>query len=226
MPMKKAEMEGHHEEYHRLLKAARSAERDGLYEATLERSVEACDHLDGMLQYERKYGQGDLDTVAAIDLALRYAPLVFDYEKLDKLEELLSSFKRVERNTSTSMKEKLRDARSALYENHRLWHHIEESEEPRQSQLRQALGGDQDYWRSVAEAWEKMGLLERTSEGGTYRLRLVTRLHEVVSAKCPACGEVAEGPKAMFFEESECPTCEHSVLYVLLSRPTAAHAEE
>jgi uncharacterized OB-fold protein len=67
----------------------------------------------------------------------------------------------------------------------------------------------------VAEAWERMGLVRRTPAGGSYRLALSTRTGQVVSGKCPACGHVADAPKAMFFEPMTCPACSINATFVI-----------
>jgi hypothetical protein len=91
-----------------------------------------------------------------------------------------------------------------------------------QETLRLALGGEQERWRAVAEAWERMGLLGRVRAGRTYTLTLSTRMGEVVRGKCPACGRVDEAPKAMFLEPLACGGCRMRVLFVLrAARPPA-----
>ena len=104
-----------------------------------------------------------------------------------------------------------------MWGNHSLWDHLERHPEARQDELRTVLGGDQETWRAVAERWEKMGLLRRTPEGGSYRLALITRMGQVVPGKCPTCGEVVEAPKSMFLEETTCPECTQSVQFTILS---------
>ncbi len=108
-----------------------------------------------------------------------------------------------------------------MWDAHRMWNHLEGHPQTRQDELGRVLGGGQTQWRSTAEAWEKMGLLHRTPEGASYRLALSTRLGEVISAKCPSCGTVAEGPKAMFFEELPCPECHAAVSFVIRVRESA-----
>jgi hypothetical protein len=115
------------------------------------------------------------------------------------------------------MGDKLAEARTRLWNTHRLWTHLERNPNTRQDQLRQILDGDQDEWRSTVQAWARMGLVRRTPEGGSYRVALSTRMGQVVPAKCPFCGRVAEAPKAMFLETTKCPKCRKPVAYVLLA---------
>lgn len=226
MGMKKAEMEAHHAHYEALMDRARSAEQRGLYRTAVQGALDAWPHIDGMMQYERKYEKKEFTTIPAIDMILKYAPLLFDYRSLNTLERLLKEYRRIERGTSEGLGEKLGHARERMWDNHRLWDYLEMHPGTRQDMLRRALGGNQDMWRSVAEEWEKMGLLVRTQEGGTYRLAISTRMGKVVKGKCPACGAVAEAPKALFLETLPCSDCGAPVLFVILSENQPTDAKE
>jgi len=221
MAMTKAEMEYHQQCYHSLMAIARASEQAGMYRVAVEKALASWEHVDGMMQYARKYENKEFSSVPAIDLILKYAPLLLDFGSLDALERLLKDCRRIEKNTSDSMGDKLTSARAFLRDAHRLWDHLEWNPGARQDELRRLLGGDQDRWRGMAEAWDRMGLLRREPEGGSYRLSLFTRMGEVVPAKCPACGNVFEAPKSMCLEEMACPECKASVLFVILpSRPS------
>ncbi|MEX0742122.1 MAG: hypothetical protein WD079_04935 [Phycisphaeraceae bacterium] len=218
--MKKSEMQAHAAEYDRLLGEAHSAQRQGLYRAAVDCAFSAWDHVDGMMQYRRKYQDEDFESIRAIEIVLHYAPLLLDLKSLDTLAEVLKSSRRLEKNTSESLADKLADARERLWHNHRLWDHLEWHPEARQDELRQTLGGGQEYWRTVAEAWEAMALLVRQPAGRSYRLTLTTRMGALVPAKCSACGKTVEAPKAMLLEETACPHCATTTAFVFLA-PTA-----
>lgn len=217
MAMKKAEMESHRERYRKLMHGARAAQREGLYNKAVADALASWDHIDGMMQYERRYEDREFDTVESIDLVLKYAPLLLDFRSLDRLESLLKTYRRIDKNTSGSMADKLTHARNEMWDAHRLWSYLERHPDTLQSQLAQVLGRDQAQWRSAAETWEAMGLLRRTPADRSYTLALSTRMGQVVQAKCPSCGAVADGPKAMFFEVLSCPDCQASVSFVLLN---------
>src|SRR5438445_210985 len=114
MGMKKSEMEAHRDEYQARMAAARAAERDGLYREAMAEALSAWDFIDGMMQYEKRYEERSFDSVAAIDLVLRYAPLLLDRKSLDTLERLLKEYRRIERDTDADMGAKLASARAAL----------------------------------------------------------------------------------------------------------------
>lgn len=215
--MKKSEMEAHSQAYGALMSEARKADRQGLYRAAIDAAILAWEHIDGMMQYGMKYANDEFSSISAIDAVLKYAPLLFDFRKLDALEQLLEVRKRIEKNTVHSVVEKLAEARVQIWVNHRLWAYLERHGEVRQDQLRQILGGSQDHWRSLSESWAAMGLVGRVAEAGSYRITLSTRMGQVVSAKCPSCGKISEAPKGMFLEKMACPDCKKRVLFVLLS---------
>jgi len=216
MAMKKAEMEAHRDAYERLMNQARAAQRSGLYRKAIELALSSWDHIDGMMQYERRYSEKEFASIEAIDLVLKYAPLLFDFPSLDALEALLKERKRIERDTTEDLGANLADARALMWDAHRMWEQIEQNPGFRQDELRRTLDGEQETWRSIAEAWEKMGLLGRTPESGSYCLALSTRLGEIVPAKCSACGAIGRGPKAMFLEDTTCAACGTRVPFTLM----------
>ena len=214
--MKKTEMEQHHIAYHEIVAKARSAERTGLYRMAMQLALSSWEHVDGMMQYERKYENAEFETIPAIEMVLKYAPLLLDFESLDALEILLKDCRRIEKNTSECLADRLNTARARMWDNHRLWDHLERNPGTRQSELRKHLGGEQEQWRSVVEDWHRMGLLRRSPDGGSYALTLATQMGELVMAKCPACGRTAEGTKAVFLDEVPCSNCAATGLFVIL----------
>ncbi len=216
MAMKKGEMQDHRDRYGAIMSEARRAHQQGLCREAVELAMSCWEYIDGMMQYERKYEQREFDSIDAIEMVLRYAPVLFDYASLDRLDALLEEKRRIERDTSADMAERLADARSLMWDAHRLWNHLEHHADVRQDQLRLVLGGNQDRWRSIAEAWDKMGLITRKPQGGSYELELSTRLGQVVDGKCSACGGTVEAPKAMFLEKLKCPGCGKQAMFIIL----------
>jgi hypothetical protein len=200
------------------MEAARRADKQGLYRVAIDAAMEALPFIDGMMQYAQKYLSEDVATIGAIEMVVYYSPLLLDSQTLDSLESLLETRRRIERNSAEDLGEKVEKARGRIWDNHRLWSRVEANPGCRQDELRDVLGGEQQYWRSVAESWEHMGLVRRVADRGSYLLFLATRTGQVVSGKCPACGHVAEAPKGMFFENMSCPQCKADVLFVLLGQ--------
>lgn len=215
--MTKSEMEHHNFEYGSKMERAQAAEGQGLYRVAVDAAMLAWDNIEGMMQFSKRYGEEDLVRVDAINFILKYSPLLLDSKRLKLLEDLLRARKRITKNADEDLKAKLDEGYAHIKDNHRLWTHIEANPGARQDQLREILGGDQTYWRSVTESWDRMGLIVREPADRSFRLSLTTRMGQIVSAKCPSCGHVHEAPKAMFLEEVNCPTCGTSVSFVLLA---------
>jgi hypothetical protein len=215
--MNKAEMEVHSQAYKDLMNQARSAEREGLYRKAVEVTLRALEHVDGMMQYERKYGEREFKSVSAVDALLSYGSLLLDSDCLAKVESLLKSSRRVERDTSDDLGGKLSEARNRMRDNHRLWNYLEQHPETRQDGIGRAIGGQQDYWRSVLEVWQRMGLIVRRRDRNSYLVSLSTRMGQIVTGKCPGCGGTIESPKAMLWGPITCPDCGKRETFVILT---------
>ena len=217
MPMSKAEMEEHDRHYHALMTLAEAALRQGMIHRAVQDALAAWEHIDGMMQHDRKYENASFDTIPAVDLVLRYAPLLLDFRQLDRLEALLKECRRIERDTTADVADQLAQARARMWNAHALWDYIEHHPNVRQAELGSALGRQQQEWADIVTAWEKMRLLRRKPVGGTYTLAFRTRMGELVSAKCPECGNLTQAPKGMFLEEMPCPQCKRRAMFVLIA---------
>lgn len=208
-------MEACHGAYLACVRAARSAEQRGMYKNALEQAVSAFAHVDGMIQFETRYLNHNEVKIEAIDLAVKYVPLLLNFKVLKELSELVEQCKRITRTAEEAPKQ-IEVARSRMWANRKLWTFLERNPNTREEDLQRNIGGDQSEWRFVSESWQRMGLVRRVADGRTFRLSLTTRTGQITKAKCPSCGEVADGPKAMFFDELECPACHAKKVFVLL----------
>lgn len=214
--MNKAEMEAHATEYQSLVFQARAAEKRGRFADVIRFALASCEHIDGMMQYDRKYQGKTFASVLGIDLVLRYAPLLFDHRSLDEIGTFLKDARRIERDTSADMGENLARARRTMWNAHMLWNYLEANPGARQDGIPKALGGDQDAWRSIAEAWEKMEVLHRAPAEAGYRVTLRTRMDEPLEGKCPSCGHIARESKRRLLEPLSCTHCHAETTLVLL----------
>lgn len=218
MAMRKSEMEECSTAYADAVAAANRAIAAGSFSEAVENAMAAWPHIDGMMQYGKRYEQREFDRIEAVDIVLRYAPYLLDAESLDKAETLLRNCKRIDRNADADISADLAEARARLWRNHRLWEYVESRPECRQDELASALGPEQEYWRTVAEAWERLGLIVRVSAGRSYTLALRTRLGQVVIGKCAECGELLDAPKEALLEECTCAACGRNSLFVIIDQ--------
>jgi hypothetical protein len=224
--MTKAELETQRARYYDLMAKSRAALRYGSYCKAVASAVSSWDYIDGMMQYERKYKEKEFTSIEGIDLVLKHAPMLFDGESLGRLESLLRGQRRIERDTSADLAGQLAQARALMWDAQRMWDHLERHPGLRQDELRAALGGEQAGWRSLADAWEQMGVIRRTPAGGSYRLAFVTQMDDMVSAKCSSCGAVSQARKVTFLEGRLCEKCRTLAVFVILPDEQSVGSKE
>jgi hypothetical protein len=218
MAKNKAELQSDAELYRRAVSAMRKAHNEGHVFEAIEIAVNACDYVDGMMQFERRFEErSERKDVETIHYVLQYAPLVFDPASLDKLTEILKSQKRIDKNTTADFAEELKQAFELMWDAHRLWTLLEQADEVPQDKLRVSLGGDQERWRCMAESWDRMGLIRRIPECGSYRISLTTRITAEVRGKCRECGATGKAAMGRFLEDITCPRCKKTSTFVILA---------
>jgi hypothetical protein len=218
MAKNKAELQSDADKYRSAVAAMRTAHTEGRFLDALKEAMDACDYIDGMMQFEKRYEKRDeRKDVETIDYVFRYAPLLFDSASLNKLSDLLKSQKRIDKVATADLASELQQAIELMWEAHRLWDVLERESEVRQDQLRSTLGGQQERWRAVAEAWERMRLVQRTPEGGSYRISLVTKMSNTVRGKCRSCGATGKAEMMLFLDKIHCPKCKVSCDFVIIS---------
>ncbi len=218
MAKTKVELVADHTRHETLVGEARSACNRQDYEQAIELAMSAWDSIEGMIQYERKYcHRTERLNVESIEFVLRFAPLLFHYESLDRLDALLKSQGWIEENAVAGLAQRLAAAQSLMADAHRLWNYLENRGECRQDRLCSYLSGDKDRWQCIAETWEQMGIIQRVPDGGSYRLSLTLSLDRSTCGKCPSCGTVGKASKARLLKTMTCPECHAEVQFVLLA---------
>lgn len=214
MAMNKSEMEYHRASYNALVSKANLAQQHGRYAEALDVAISSWAHVDGMIQYERRFGVGEVGRIEGLELVLEFAPLLFDFESLDKLEAFIKSNRRIDRNNSTDWHGRLARARSLMRDARILWNRLE-CAGCAYAEAVAFSGLDSDDLHSIAQLWHNIGVLRRESNKGA-TLELMTDIEASTSAKCPSCGVVAKASKVKFLGEQSCPKCRKTVSFVLL----------
>lgn len=226
MSKKKEELLEHQERYHAILSQAKTAIEQRCFRRAVELAVSAWAHVDGMMQYERKYEQREFESVECVDIVLRYSPVLLDLEHLDQLECLLKKQRRVEKNTTDNLKERVDQARTRLHNAYRLLGHLEIHPNCDVKSLDKALGNGIKLWEALVTQLEEVGIVRRHQDSEGARVRLVTSLDDPVLAKCMNCGQVVRATKAAFFTQQKCPSCQQTVHFVLLRNEPALETGE
>jgi hypothetical protein len=216
MAMKKADMEVHREAYYSAIEAAKKSIQEGQYHHAIILAYSSWEYIDGMMQYERRYHKVEFENLVGIDLVLQYAPLLFDYGVLNQLETLLKSQRRIEKNTSQRLSDRLAEARTQMRDAHSIWNSLEEQHQVRVDECRRQLGVAQERVQTVVDEWDAMGIAYRTIDEGTQLFGLTTQMDRNVKAKCPHCGMVVLAPKVKILNAVVCPGCRNEALCVLL----------
>lgn len=224
MALKKADLEQHQNEYWRRIHDAQAAELLGSWEEALATALSSLQFVSGMMQYERRYQNAEFESVAAIDLVLRIAPLLFRFDALEELQAFLKTNRQVDKLASDDLEQKVAQARQRMAENHRLYSLLERESQVGQDQLRARLGGARQYWQHLCEAWAKAGVIDRVRNGDTSEISLATRSDQIVAGRCPSCGKTSSMAKSDMLELVACPICQESVNLVLIG-PTAVEPE-
>jgi hypothetical protein len=216
MAKTKAELEADCSEHYSAMCAVRAAHQSGEVSKAIELAVAAWQHIDGMMQFERRYGEkSEYESIDSIDYVLQYAPLTFDFQSLDWLSILLKRHRRIEKNTTADLAARLNAAQTMMWSAYRLWNYLERQADVRQDELCEALGGDRNEWQLLIESWEWMGLIGRIPDGETWQLRLLSSLNAQRRAKCPGCGAIVEATFIRCLDEITCPRCHATVHFVL-----------
>jgi hypothetical protein len=217
MPMKKSEMEEHKAAYHLLVSGARSAIAQKDFSTAIGLATKSWKYVDGMMQFERKYEAKEFDSVEGIDIVLAYAPLVFDFESLNELGELLKSQRRIDKHASDDLAGKLDHAKGSMHAARHLWNQLEAIGNRKEGDINSDVRSELEQHESILGLWEEMGITTRGLQGTSVTPRLCTRMDDQVAVKCPSCGVTGHASKSKILDEVKCPKCHNSVAFVILA---------
>ncbi|MBA3483385.1 MAG: hypothetical protein H0T51_16370 [Pirellulales bacterium] len=221
MAKTKAELEYDFDQHQKIMARVRTANRSGEISKALDLAVTAWEYIDGMMQYEKRYGsRSEFKTIDSIAFVLSYAPILFETTLLARLATLLRTYKRIEKNTTDEIGLALDNAMSLMWEARKVWNLLETEGEVHQADLGRRLGGEQARLRDLVESWVHLGVVQRRPHGSSYLIRLCTRVDEKTQAKCSVCGIVDSDAMMAMLDPRRCPNCGCDANFVIL--PTAS----
>jgi hypothetical protein len=215
--MNKPEMEAHNREYHQLLEKARGARQADALQEAIGAAVSSLEHIDGMIQYQRKYENVELVSLEGINLILEIAPLIFDFPSIETLEGFLKSHRRISKYAVDDPTGGAEMARRRMTTAHRVWDYLERELDETPERLAEKLNCEASDVRHLIEFWEANAILRRVPDGNGFRVRLATRMTESTLAKCSSCGAIAKAAKSLLLEFVSCPKCHRKVNFVIAS---------
>lgn len=216
-PMAKADLQADQTAYDAILSMAREAERAGLYGEALEHATRAWPHLEGMMQFERRWEGAEFRSVPCIDLVLRLAPPLLHERALNALGELLKARKSIDRHASDDLAARLRLAREQLQLAYRLWRQLETAPSTPQVSLGVVLGAPQSVVLETLDRWVEMGIAARAGVGSSLEISLSVDLGRPTLAKCPVCGTTHTLPRRQAVAATDCPDCNQRTELTLLA---------
>jgi hypothetical protein len=218
MAKTKSQLERAYSSHNAAMADARIAELQRDFQQGVKFAGIAIHHLDGMIQYEKRYlGRAHFDTVDSIDFVLQYAPLIFSFQALDKLADVLKSQRRIEKSIDSDIQAGIADARALMLDAHLLWCHLDNQSDIYWRETSILSNLSRNSWRALLDAWTQIGLLRHITVEGATLLGWGTRLSEEVLAKCSSCGMVCDDIKMQFMQDFKCKKCHATVPFVLLS---------
>lgn len=223
--MRKAEMEHARAVYEHELRLAKVSIKEGDVLQAIEHAVQGWRFVVGMMKHARKYDGAEFESLACVDIVLEHAPYVFDAASLNALGELLTSERSVERNTSSSLKDRLAEARESMSVAHRIWRAVERDDHGSQDDWADRFGVDAATVNVIVDRWMQLGLVIRSATANGECLRIATNLGDACRAKCALCGAGVRAAKRVFLNPAVCPGCKRQAEFVLCVESLAHHGE-
>lgn len=205
--MKIAELEAHHDAFIDSEQTISSMVELGCFPQVFSICTASFSHIIPAIRYRKKKGiTPELTDLTAFTTIFKYAPALFEYAVIESLFEFINS-SRVLLHAEADYLNSVKAARKQEQLAHRLWNHIEHHSGMLQRDVRTELGVIPDNAIEIIEVWEKLGILLRHAEDGTYRLIFKTRLDTELTGFCPNCGVHGKGRKELFFRPVKCQKC-------------------
>lgn len=215
MAKKKAELERAHARY-LVLAAEVVREREAHdYTAALRQADLAMDETEDAIRYAQKFGELGVEYGVAVIATLACAPLVLRLEPIDRVQALLKSSRLTIRALDIDADAMVEESRARLSLCHHIYRSIETEPGLSEQNLRDRVGVRWREAEAVLDEWAAAGLVVPQGSRGVRSFFLATRRGAMVVAKCPACANLAEAPKAFFYGVQRCDRCRREVSFVV-----------
>jgi hypothetical protein len=216
--MKKAEIERHWRVYSSLIEKAQEAERRRRVDRVVKIALASCAHVDGALRQLQKNGNSPDYAFEGIVLVLRYAPLVFEFEALDQLEQLLKTKRRFAKQSSLDLFDEVPRARALMWHAHAIWDFLEREHPCEVSTLARQIGDDGISWRPIIDAWEHLHIVRCYSANKVDFIAFGNWARGTTIAKCPECGVIERHDMVAVLEGAQCRLCGRDGVFVRSSQ--------
>jgi hypothetical protein len=212
----KAELEWQFNQFTLHAQQCESYHRAGAFFGSLEAAAASLSFADGMLQYSKRFGNGNPKSLATADYIVYYAPLLFHRASLQRLDDCVSASRRLAKGETWDYTNAVLAARQRMELARTLWNALEEHGELGQRELTAIFGSPDRSIQHISKAWTEIAIIAPVPDRGDGSFQFTTSLGRPCDAKCANCGAVTTAPKSIFLEESECPACRTSTHFVLI----------
>jgi hypothetical protein len=205
--MKIAELESHHDAYADSERTIRAMVEKGEFPTVFSVCTASFPHIVPAIQFRRKRGiVPETPELSAVTTICKFAPPLFEHTRIELALEFVRS-SRVLMQSERNFLDLIEVARKREQLAHLLWNHLERHPGMLQRDIRKQLGVVQEDAVNIVDLWERLGILDRQPENGSYQLYFRTRLDAEVTGRCPNCGVRGKGRKDAFFPSAKCQKC-------------------
>ncbi len=215
--MKISEMEYHHVEYTSLEDNIKAMLDKREFPAIFSVCVESFPHIVPAIRYRKKREiTPEMPDWTAFDVICKYAPPLFEHVAIESLFEFVKSTRMLAKHEKGYLQASVETAIEHEEIARVLWNSIEQQPDALQKDIFGILKSNHQVGAEIIiDIWEQFGVIIRHNNGFDFRIRLRTRLDEVVEGRCHNCGVQGKGRKELFFKSISCQKCGYDNYYYI-----------
>jgi hypothetical protein len=205
--MKISEMEYHHDEYTSLEDKIKNMLDNREFPAIFSVCVDSFSHVLPAIQYRKKREiMPETPDWSAFDVICKYAPLLFEHAVITSLFEFVKSTRLLAKHEKGYLQiietaiEREEIARV-------LWNFINQRSNVLQKDICRNLEYNKQTIAGIIDIWEELKVVIRNDKDVDPKIRLRTRLDEIVEGICHNCGVQGKGRKELLFKSILCQKC-------------------
>ena len=203
--MKISELEYHHGKYTSLESKIQKMLDNHEFPAIFAVCVESFPHIVPAIQYRKKREiKPETPDWSAFDVICKYAPPLFEHAAIASLLEFVKSTRILAKHE----KGYLQTVITAIEHEEIarvLWSSIDQQPDTLQKDLCKSLEYNQPTGVRIIDIWEELGVVIRNNDNFDSKIRLRTRLDEIVEGRCQNCGVQGKGRKELFLKSIDLP---------------------
>ena len=208
----KAELELACRRYTSSCAAVRSAAVAHDYPEALRLASDSLGVAWDAVAYQRRYQGVESPELPTVDAILRYAPPLFDRQRVDALDVWVAGAKRADKALAATIRTGIEASRRAMALAARLWDDAEAlSPAP-------VAPGDRAIAKGIVEVWTAMGVTAARPESGAAVNRHITSPDGRVLAKCSVCGTFHQASLKEVLSPTACRDCGQASDFVIVRR--------